>query len=305
MVDRPALAKALKLGDGQLIVFAQSIGFPKSGVAPKIANDQKGVDAWFTATPVAEGVFRIDDHGADNLYLVEGTAKALLIDTGLGVADVMTFVRALTRRPIVVVNTHGHPDHAGGNHQFAEVHAGRNDFELARSFNTPEQRASTATRMLKDAKVPEAALFRGPVKETRLVPVADGFVFDLGRRQLEVIDVPGHTRGGLVLLDRKQKLLFTGDNDNPQQWMFLEHSTPLETYLQTLLALERRSSEFDTLLPGHGGSLDKSFLGEQIACVRSILDGSCKGEPFHTFAGEGLVCRFKRAAIVYNPARLR
>jgi nitroreductase len=28
-VDRPALAKALKLRDSQLVVFAQSVGFPK------------------------------------------------------------------------------------------------------------------------------------------------------------------------------------------------------------------------------------------------------------------------------------
>jgi hypothetical protein len=71
------------------------------------------------------------------------------------------------------------------------------------------------------------------------------------------------------------------------------------------VALDKRSGEFETLLPGHGGALDKGFIGEHIQCVRSILDGSCRGEPFHTFAGDGLVCRYKRAAIVYNPANLR
>ncbi len=269
------------------------------------AKAKEATPAWFTSSLVAENVWRIDDHGADNLYLVEGAEKALLIDTGLGVADIMRFVRALTSRPVVVVNTHGHPDHAGGDDQFAEVYANRDDFELIRAVTSKEQRSASAGNMLRGASVPKELLFQGPAKEMRLVPISSGFAFDLGQRSLEVIDVPGHTRGGVCLLDKAHKLLFSGDNDNPQQWQFLKDSTPLAVYLDTLLALEKRGAEFETLLPGHGGSLDKAFLSEQIQAVRSILEGTCKGEPFKTFAGDGLICRFKRAAIVYDPARLR
>ena len=301
MIDRPALAKALKLREQQIITLAQSVGFPKtSGASKPAASAQE----WFTATKVAEGVFRIDDHGADNLYLVEGSEKALLIDTGLGVADVMAFVRTLTSKPVDVVMTHGHPDHAGGNHQFETVHGHPNDFELARFVSSKEQRAGMAANML-TTSVREASLYRGPERETKLVPIGSGFVFDLGRRRLEVIEVPGHTRGGLVLLDAANKLLFTGDNNNTQEWMFLKESTTLEAYLRTLEALERRGGEFETILPGHGGSLDERFLGEQIQAARQILDGTCQGEPHHTFAGDGRICRYERAAIVFDPARLR
>jgi glyoxylase-like metal-dependent hydrolase (beta-lactamase superfamily II) len=153
--------------------------------------------------------------------------------------------------------------------------------------------------------IPEESQYTGPEHNTELVAVGQGFTFDLGGRQLEVIDVPGHTPGGICLLDRERKLLFSGDNNNPQEWMFLDHSQPLEVYLQTLEALEARSDEFDTLLPGHGGALDDAFIDEQIQCVRSILDGSCEGEPHHTFAGDGRLCRYERAAIVFNPDKLR
>jgi glyoxylase-like metal-dependent hydrolase (beta-lactamase superfamily II) len=301
MIDRPALAKALKLREEQIITLAQSVGFPKASGAPKPAAS---APEWFQATKVAEGVFRIDDHGADNLYLVEGSERALLIDTGLGVADVMAFVRTLTSRPVDVVITHGHPDHAGGIHQFETVHGHPNDFELARFASGRDQRAGMAANML-TTSVRESSFYRGPERETRLVPVGSGLVFDLGGRRLEVIEVPGHTRGGLVLLDAARKLLFTGDNYNTQEWMFLKESTTLEAYLRTLEALERRGAEFETILPGPGGSLDQRFLGEQIQAARQILDGTCQGEPHHTFAGDGRICRYERAAIVFDPARLR
>ena len=47
------------------------------------------------------------------------------------------------------------------------------------------------------------------------------------------------------------------------------------------------------------------FLGEQIACVESILDGSAKSEPQKFFAGEAMVAKYKTAAVAYDPKNLR
>src|SRR5262245_39624199 len=80
------------------------------------ANAQSA-EAWFTAKQIANKTWLIDDHGIDNIYLLEGKDSALLIDAGFGLANLKSFVGQLTSKPLIIVNTHGHPDHAGGDWQ--------------------------------------------------------------------------------------------------------------------------------------------------------------------------------------------
>ncbi len=82
------------------IVATCSAGFAQSQTAAAQSKP------WFSATKSAEGVWTISDNGSDNMYLVEGGEKALLIDTGLGVARLSAFVKTLTAKPVIVVNTH-------------------------------------------------------------------------------------------------------------------------------------------------------------------------------------------------------
>ena len=95
-------------------------------------------ETWLTAKKIAEKVWCIDDHGGDNMYLVEGKDSALLIDTGTGVADLASFVKTLTQLPVIVVNTHGHPDHSGGNFQYEKIYAQPSDFEQIDFFTNKQ-----------------------------------------------------------------------------------------------------------------------------------------------------------------------
>ena len=77
--------------------------------------------------------WRIEEFDASNsvyLYLLAGTEKALLIDTGFGEIDLPAAVRSLTSLPVEVVNTHGHFDHIGGNGAFDQVRLHRADEAL-------------------------------------------------------------------------------------------------------------------------------------------------------------------------------
>jgi len=72
---------------------------------------------WFSSKEISPKVWVISDHGSDNMYLIEGTDSALLVDTGLGSADLATYVKKMTTKPLIIVITHGHPDHAGSDYQ--------------------------------------------------------------------------------------------------------------------------------------------------------------------------------------------
>jgi glyoxylase-like metal-dependent hydrolase (beta-lactamase superfamily II) len=262
--------------------------------------------SWFLVKQVADKVWRIDDHGGDNMYLVEGDDKALLIDAGTGVADLSACIKSITALPLVVVNTHGHPDHCGSDYQFPEVYAHRSDFDMIASFCNESFHKDEVKRA--EGKFPELApLLLKQVddfKMPKLLPVQQGFVFKLGKRDLEVIEVPGHTKGSICLLDAKNKLLFTGDNNNTIVWLFLKDCLPLEIYIQTLQNLKKRSGEFAVLLPGHGDPMDKEFIDEQIICGQNILSSKCKGDPYKTFVDYAKVCSYKRARIAFNPDNL-
>ncbi len=287
-----------------IIVLAVTIFFQcKRNQNKKEQEPVQKVSSWLETKLVANKVWRISDHGSDNMYLVEGDEKALLIDTGIGVADLAQFIRTLTKLSVIVVNTHGHPDHVGGNFQFSEVYAQPMDFELTSQFSSQTNHEHTIQVTMKDNPDfvspfnKDTTVYKTPA----LLPVKSGYMFDLGDRKLEVIDVPGHTKGSIVLLDAENKLLFTGDNNNTLVWLFLDGCLPLEVYLQTLQKLNQRSAEFDKILPGHGEVLDKSFINDQIVCAQKIISGECKGEKYESFAGSALKCTYQRASIAYNP----
>jgi hydroxyacylglutathione hydrolase len=289
-----------------LVVFI----IPVLGPALQGQNNQTGaaktIAAWFKATAVAENVWCIDDHGGDNCYLVAGSEKALLIDTGTGVADLDSVVKSITDLPLIVVNTHGHPDHAGGNYQFKQVYAHPADFELIKQFTAVENIKNARVRAAENAPGLQSALIKqiDAFDVASLIPVKSEFIFDLGGRKLEVIEVPGHTPGSICLLDANNKLLFTGDNNNTIVWLFLDGCLPVEAYMQMLEKLDSRAAEFDTLLPGHGAPLDAGFIGEQIICAQNILKGECQGERYDTFVGPALICRYKRAGIAFDAQNL-
>jgi hydroxyacylglutathione hydrolase len=260
--------------------------------------------AWFTVKEVSRDVWQIDDNKAANIYLVVGTDSALLVDTGMGAADLITQIRRMTRKPLIVVNTHGHPDHTGANYQFPKVYIHPADLEAARESNTPERRADAAQSMLRGTKPSENEKYIGPSYETKYVPVHEGYVFKLGGRNLKVIEAPGHTPGEICLLDIENKLLFTGDNSNTLVWLFLPNCRPLHEYLTTLEKLAKRTSEFTTIFPGHGNPMPSDFLNDQVACVKGILNKSIGSKPYQSFAGNAMVSTSGRASVAFNPDNL-
>jgi glyoxylase-like metal-dependent hydrolase (beta-lactamase superfamily II) len=281
----------------RIVLLALAVLIARSGTG---AQDYS---AWFIVTTVGDGVRRIEERGAVNLYLIEGRDRALLVDTGTGLTKLRPFIQTLTGRPLTVVLTHAHPDHSGAYAQFPAVSVLDAEVDAMALFSTPERR-DFLKYMVGAPVPPDLAADRSTTSSARIDRATPGQVFDLGGHRIEVIAAPGHTAGSLCLLDRDRRLLFAGDTSNELVWLHPPDAQPMRTYLRTLETLDARAQEFDTVLPGHGHPVDRTFIGEQVACARAILDGTAERTPYASPFGEAMVATYRRASIAFNPQKL-
>ena len=190
-----------------------------------------GNEEIYTVTELEPGIFRI---GNSMVYmdLIVGSHHALLFDTGYGFGSLKDVVRSITDKPLYVVNSHGHVDHACGNQQFGGAYIHPLDMELAKEHNGREMRMAE----LETEEVPvdfdlEAYLSLGTGELTQ---IGEGHTFELGGVSLEVIHMPGHTAGSIGLWCPQRKLLWVGDAMNCFVWLFLPEAQHLDTYIETL-----------------------------------------------------------------------
>ncbi len=203
-------------------------------------------------------------------YLLLGTEKAIVVDTGTGIGNLKQLVQELTDLPVSVVNTHTHWDHVGANHQFDEIAC----------FNHPECidkliKGVSNTRLLPSITgdsvwkpLPEEldiATWEIPSMEpTKLLE--DGDIIDLGgERKLEVIYTPGHSPGSVCLLDKKNRILFTGDTFFPGPLYAYPEDVDIDLYMASIDLLEGRMEEYDYLCSGHNDPWVKSEVIPRVA----------------------------------------
>lgn len=214
----------------------------------------------FTCKDILPGVRLIGDGDGNFCTLLTGGRGALLYDTMTGKGDLRGYVEGLCGTAPIVVNSHCHFDHMGGNYQFDEVHMGAADLPLldsgAQWVDTLEE---TLHRDLTDVR-------RSFIYSGRVVPLSGGEVFDLGGLTAEVVPLPGHTPGSVGLLCRERRLLLGGDSLSPQCCIFFPESLPLADYAALLDRVE--AMDFDSFLSAHFDFLfSKSALGKFRACI--------------------------------------
>lgn len=174
------------------------------------------MDDWFTLETIAPDTFALSEYRhweETHCYLLLGTERALLIDTGLGVSDIRRAVDGLTALPVLAVTTHAHWDHIGGHRHFPNiaVHEAERDW-LAVRFPVPLE-AVRQNLLLRPCAFPSGfdpdayRLFRG--EPQRLL--RDGDTLDLGGRSLQVVHTPGHSPGHCCFYEPDRGWLYTGD----------------------------------------------------------------------------------------------
>ena len=238
---------------------------------------------WFEVYRVRPGVFAIyEPHQYEEVisYLIVGSQRALLFDTGLGMGDIKKVASNLTPMPISVLNSHTHFDHIGDNWEFSDV------LGLDTSF-TRRNEAGASHAELEDAVVPErfcGSLPSGFVPQKYSIPafkvthfVKDGDTIDLGDRQLEVLTTPGHTPDALCLFDRKNRLLFTGDTFYAGPIFLYVPETNVDDYDRSVERLARLEPQLDLLLPSHNFPAEKPEMLRRLAkAFHEVREGKAK-----------------------------
>jgi glyoxylase-like metal-dependent hydrolase (beta-lactamase superfamily II) len=245
------------------------------------------------------------------MHLVVGPERALLIDTAYGIGNLKGLVKTLTDKPYDVVNTHFHGDHAMGNYQFDKVYIHKYDVPSLIQQLDPKARE----RFVPNETSYYTADDLVPVRDYEIVGVDNHYIFDLGQgHEIELIHMPGHAPGGCVLLDKKNRMLFSGDaivntptfifGDLPDS-EYADYMT-IRSYKDELLKLKERVNEFDGLYPGH------SYLGvppvivdEMIQVCDSIINDPGNFDDELNFIGRSAKIRvIDYASIAFSEARI-
>jgi hydroxyacylglutathione hydrolase len=206
---------------------------------------------------------QIDDHtwvgsghlmASESLYLLEGSNKALLIDAGTKIKDLDKIVATITKKPLMLVATHVHPDHVGESiDAFPEIFINQADTVNISQF------------------MPN---YKGTVKYLK-----DGQVIDLGGRTIEVVFTPAHTPGSTTFIDKAAGYGFSGDSFGSGNLLLTgDFSTLLATCRKMSSVME--TSGIKILYPGHyfGKNAEtKQRVDDEVTICKDVLSGKLKG----------------------------
>jgi glyoxylase-like metal-dependent hydrolase (beta-lactamase superfamily II) len=243
------------------------------------ASPSKLVQDWFAVAEVEPGIFRIGEplHQEDvKSHLVVGVDRAILIDTGMGVGDLRALVEQLTDLPVSVVNSHAHWDHVGANWRFDDISIHRAEADrLARGVDPQRLRRAFADEYLRGPLPPgidRKSIAIPPSAATTLLD--GGEVIDLGNRRLEVIHAPGHSPGGIVLLDRDNGVLFSTDVAYPGMLYGQQDDSDLDDYCRSMRILADLAPSLRMVYPSHDASpMDPALLPKMSEALDSIAAG--------------------------------
>ena len=225
----------------------------------------------------------IEPSDGTTMYIIEGENKAMLIDTGDKRIDLDKVIRSITQKPLLVIITHAHQDHIGNIDCFDEIYLHPAETILFNSLN-----------------------YKGKVNY-----MAEGDLFDLGGKKIEVRLMPGHTPGSVILLDWTTGCAFTGDafGSGGNVWMQIQHHLSMTTYYNSCKKMiELMDKGITKIYGGHFSqskrkALDKSYVQKMENLALTIIEGKAEPKPFkyiYQVPAEAVVIKDGDVGIVYD-----
>lgn len=199
--------------------------------------------------PIDSQTWRIEN-GSVRFFLLTGSERALLVDSGATDENARGLAESLTSLPLSLINTHTDGDHTACNYQFDTV-------------------------MMHPAEYPYYRKVNG--NGGAITPVWDGDVIDLGGRPLQVIAMPGHTPGSIALLDENRRVLIGGDGIQDGRIFLFNPHRDLLAHLHSLKRLQNYRSRFDTVYPSHASfPVPASIIDGLISGIERVLAGEIR-----------------------------
>jgi glyoxylase-like metal-dependent hydrolase (beta-lactamase superfamily II) len=208
---------------------------------------------------------------ATNSYVVKGTDRSLIIDTGWNREDCMAaLVSGLEEcgvdpKQADFFITHMHADHSGLvstlAREGARIYFGWADAEIIRS-STPEhwetmidfaRKCGFPAEELEKAVGNHPGRRYGPNTSLNFCVLKDGDTTSIGDYSFECIETPGHTPGHICLYEPSKKIFICGDHIlfdiTPNITLSFEDRNPLKEYLTSLDKVY--DLDVEVVLPGH------------------------------------------------------
>jgi len=268
-----------------------------------IINNRSGfikmpaISNWFEIFQVNPATYAFKEHhhcGEVICYLIIGEDRAVLFDSGMGIADIHAEVNAITNLPVVVINSHSHYDHIGGNHQFNEIWSFRNDFEndrIRKGYSNAEclqyMTDGSYSNLPADVDL-ETFIVHGSAITKYL---QEGEVVDLGRRTLTVHCTPGETPGAISLHDDLYKIFFTGDLLHPGGMWLYQKESGWESFCASIKYLASMIKDVEFICPAHNEfCVSPGFVRKVEHAMHAVSDSVIKGklkENFIAFEFDG------------------
>ncbi|MBT5074393.1 MAG: MBL fold metallo-hydrolase [Kordiimonadaceae bacterium] len=268
---------------------------------PKIDAGQN----WYETYIIAENTYAISapNHWQGTIsYLLLGSDKALLVDTGMGIGNIKKTVDAITTLPVIVINSHSHYDHVSNNHHFETIYGRDLAFTEKNSSGHPKATWDNAIQPSAIKKnLPDSFSFENyqskPFEINKYVE--DGEIIDLGGREVEIIFTPGHTPDSMLFFDRELGLLMTGDTFFPSTLWAHRADADFKNYLDSAQRMAAMQGQVKYILPGHGRTMvSPTFLTKLRDAFLSMRDPNTpytKGEDRRRYEFDGF------AALVKDP----
>lgn len=211
------------------------------------------------AAKIEEGFYSIEQDFVRS-FLIVGGREALLVDTGIGGGNLKGYVEAITKLPLTVIFTHADGDHTGDAGQFERRFMHPCEFDYYRVKN-------------KNAAVME--------------PIWEGDIIELGGWRFEVLLIPGHTPGSIALLEREKRFLIGGDVIQTDSIYMFGDGRNFNAYRASLMRLQGRIREFDTVYASHGVlSVKADTIDMFYEVAGRIMNNEITGIPEPRFEGK-------------------